>query len=761
MIARILYRNSVQGVLNYVLGKAESTILGFQNTYSDTDTNTEFFGRVLYYLGNRHDSEKRYVHATINLPRGEQLDDKDFFKLSKAYMEHMGYGEQPFIVVRHRDTKHEHVHIVSTTIKEDCLQINLNNDFRRNVATQKYLEKQFGLSSSPDTKQTKELPKYEMPQFKNEDINGIRFYLQDIVSNTLQKYKVRSFKELSEFLRPHHIQLRTVNHNGRIGVSFGIEVKDGYRSRFVNGYTVHPQLSGPKLQKVFELNQKSKLLPMVKKRLEKQLRTTFGLFRTIGPEHLPDILRCHQKLDCRLNYDGQGKAVDFSIYDKSGYVLNSKEMEKDIGILENPALFECEYTQMYAESVQLQLELQRCIKEAYRNTFQDPRSRALFSEHIDRMPLKSIVTEMVKSERFRFLRKYLYTDNRNLGDLIRKQFEITKDKLYTPESIREERELQAKAGLIKQAIDKQLFEPTKQREVLFEFIRSLGTKYDNGNLTYANSNRYKAELNMGPIPMPNQIDFYVSPGFIKENEKVLDGILNDKTAKEIKLNPTAIFLPLMFPNLYHALTPTYRERFERLSISSYHKFAERMHVPFEKSPKDYIRFFNAKGFLFERREEKLCIAFIYSKEPISVPLPNKTQAYLQSSNDLNRILNNQAETLADVRTDGQDNLKSLWSAHLMERGQYQKAAYLYILEGVTPNLPLQLLEHHMENGFKEALVAVTKKRIDAEQSRLLRRGIYALGNLLASKNFKEEEVFNGFKDELTDYSKHKGRGFSM
>ncbi|WP_157941220.1 MULTISPECIES: hypothetical protein [Arenibacter] len=38
----ILYRNSVQGVLNYVLGKTESTILGFQNTYADTDTNTKF-----------------------------------------------------------------------------------------------------------------------------------------------------------------------------------------------------------------------------------------------------------------------------------------------------------------------------------------------------------------------------------------------------------------------------------------------------------------------------------------------------------------------------------------------------------------------------------------------------------------------------------------------------------------------------------------------------------------------------------------------
>ena len=761
MIARILYRNNVQGVLNYVLGKAESTILGFQNTYSDTDTNTEFFGRVLYYLGNRHDSEKRYVHATINLPRGEQLDDKDFFELSKAYMEHMGYGEQPFIVVRHCDTKHEHVHIVSTTIKEDCLQINLNNDFRRNVATQKYLEKQFGLSPSPDMRQEKELLIYGMPQFKNEDINGVRFYLQDIVNNTLQKYKVRSFKELSEFLRPHHIQLRTVNHNGRIGVSFGIEVKDVYRSRFINGYTVHPQLSGPKLQMVFEKNQISKLLAMVRKRLEKQLRTTYGLFRTIDREHLPDILKLHQDLDCRLEYDGQGKAVDFTIYDKSGYVLGSKEIAGDIGILENPHLFGSGYTRLYEESEQLQLEMQRIIREAYQSTYHNSGKKVLYSEHIDRMPIMSIIEEMAKSERSKFLKKYMHSNKEKLGELIQEQFEIVKDKLYNTESKREEQKLEAKANLIKQAIGNRLFEPIEQEKILHELIQSLGTRYDNGILTYANSNRHKAELNMGPIPMPNQIDFYVSPGFIKESEKVLDGILNDKTAKEIKLNPTAIFLPLMFPNLYHAMTPTYRQQFERLSISTYHKFAERMHVPFEKSPNDYIQFFNAKGFYFEKQGEKICIGSIYSKYPVKVFIAPKTQAYLESSNDLNRILNNQAETLADIRTDGQDNLKSLWSAHLMERGQYQKAAYLYILEGVTPNLPLQLLEHHMENGFKEALVAVTKKRIDAEQSRLLRRGIYALGNLLASKNFKEEEVFNGFKDELTDYSKHKGRGFSM
>ncbi|MDT7828221.1 relaxase/mobilization nuclease domain-containing protein [Pricia sp. S334] len=254
MIARVLYRKSVQGVLKYVLGKEESTILGFQNTYSDTSTDMKFFGRVLYHLGNRHDSEKRYLHASLNLPRGEHLNDRDFFELSKSYMEHMGYGEQPYVVIRHHDTKHEHVHIVSSTKQEDCLQINLSNDIRRSIAIQKYLEKEFGLSPSPATKLTKELPKYEMPEFRNRDINGVRFYIQDIVNIALQKYKVRSFKELAGHLKDHHIELRTVERNGRIGVSYGVAIKDGYKSRFINGYTVHPQLSGPKLQKVFEQN---------------------------------------------------------------------------------------------------------------------------------------------------------------------------------------------------------------------------------------------------------------------------------------------------------------------------------------------------------------------------------------------------------------------------------------------------------------------------------------------------------------------------
>ncbi|MFS4446548.1 relaxase/mobilization nuclease domain-containing protein [Maribacter sp. 2307UL18-2] len=761
MIARVLYRNNVQGVLNYVSGKPKNIILGFQNTYSDTDTDMKFFGRVLYHLGNRHDSEKRYAHISLNLPRGEHLNDKEFFELSKKFMEHMGYGEQPYVVIRHHDTKHEHVHIVSSTIKEDCLQINLSNDIRRSIATQKYLEKEFGLSPSPDTKQTRELPKYEMPEFLNGDINGVKFYIQDIVNIALQKYKVRSFNELSQHLKKHHIELRTVERNGRVGVSYGVAVKDGYKSRFINGYTVHPQLSGPKLQKVFEQNQSSKLLPMVKKRLEKQLKTTYELFRTINPEHLSDILESYQKLDCTIEYEEEDNAVDFTIYDKSGYVLKSEEIAPNIGFSRNAELFKSEYTQMNGESEQLKLELQKCIKEAYKSTYQNSGRQLLFSEHIERIPIKDIVREMTKSERFLFLKKYLHTDNRNLSNRIQEQFNIVKDKLCISESVKEDRQLKGMAELIRQASEKRLFDAPRQKGILFELLHSLGTKYQGGQLTYANSRRYQVKLNLGHVALPNQIDFYASPGFIKENEKVLDGLMNDKTEKEIDLRPTAIFLPLMFPNIYAAMTQKYRQRFERLSLKSYYKYAERMQVSFEKSPRDYVEFFNAKGFYFERKEEKLCIASIYSKYPVHVPLTPKTQAYLESSRDLNIVLNKQTDSLEDIKTSGRDNLKSLWAGHLVETGQYKKAAYLFVLDGVRPNLPLPQLEHHMRNGLKDALIVVSKRQVDKKQARLLRKGVYTLGNMLGGTNFREEELYNGFKDEFTDFTKYKSRGIWM
>src|SRR5690606_941276 len=144
MIGRILYRESCQGVLKYVFGKEGMRILGYGNMYSQ-DISKKFFGSVLHFQGQRNATKNRYAHITLNLPHGEHLDDKTFYKVSEEYMDQMGYGEQPYAVVRHNDTKHEHVHIVTTNVDAKGKVLGIFNSYRRNVATQHHLEKKFNL----------------------------------------------------------------------------------------------------------------------------------------------------------------------------------------------------------------------------------------------------------------------------------------------------------------------------------------------------------------------------------------------------------------------------------------------------------------------------------------------------------------------------------------------------------------------------------------------------------------------------------------
>lgn len=261
MIGQIIYGETCTGTLNYVFGKEGMQVLGYGNTFSQ-GISQKFFGDVLHFQGQRNATKNRYAHISLSLPHGEHLDNKTFYKISEEYMESMGYGEQPYVVVRHTDTKHQHVHIVTTNVKEDGKVLGIFNSYRRNIAAHQHLEKKYSLSPSPSpkTKEERQLPIYRLPglQFGMDAEKGTKFYLQDVLNGINQKYKVRSFEELARLVKPYHIEVRqTKNETGRIGVKYGLNNQKKYRTRFINGSTVHRGLSGPKLQKVFDIHSRS------------------------------------------------------------------------------------------------------------------------------------------------------------------------------------------------------------------------------------------------------------------------------------------------------------------------------------------------------------------------------------------------------------------------------------------------------------------------------------------------------------------------
>ena len=138
-------------------------------------------------------------------------------------------------------------------------------------------------------------------------------------------------------------------------------------------------------------------------------------------------------------------------------------------------------------------------------------------------------------------------------------------------------------------------------------------------------------------------------------------------------------------------------------------------------------------------------------------MPKRTSQYLSSIPDLTTTLQEQQPVIKNLLEESRNDLKNLWAGHLLEKGLYDKVAYMLTAENVRPNLHRGVIQHHMDSGLRQCLVQVSQRKSSIQQNRSLRKGVYVLGNLLGGSSYKEEEMFNGFKDEFTDFTKFKGK----
>ena len=766
MIGQIIYGETCKGTLNYVFGKEGMQVLGYGNTFSQ-GISQKFFGNVLHFQGQRNATKNRYAHISLNLPHREHLDNDAFLKISKEYMDNMGYREQPYVVVRHTDTKHEHVHIVTTNVKEDGKMLGIFNSYRRNIATHQYLEKKYGLSPSPSTKQERQLPLYRLPelQFTMDADKGTKFYLQDVLNGINQKYKVRSFGELTKLVKPYHIEVKqTKSESGRIGVAYGLNNQKDYWTRFINGSTIHRGLSGPKLQKVFNSHSKSKLLPMHRKRLLKQIETTYDLFQTIHPQELDEVLKEYQDIDIKLDKEDE-VVKGFTIYDKSRYVFRERELSKNIRMENRKDIFrnDNEPTKIDTESKQFKLEIQKLIKDELTTSYlKSPKQEGLLSEYIMAKKFDDIYKTLTGSKNFKFLDRYLPSNQKGVfREAIERALPIVKERLYQLETRKEKETLENKFKLIRNVLEKNIFNVGTKHGSVRLLFQALGVKYHDNQLSFTKSNKHTVPVKLNNLAFPEAMENYVSSGFVRQNQLMLKMLLEQSSENNPKLTASSMFLPMIFPKLYEKINPVYKKQYESVALGSYIKNAERTHAPFEKSPKDYIAFFNAKGFYFTKGKEGFEVKSIYTDNKSSYFLPKRTSQYLSSIPDVTATLKKQYPVIKNLVEESRNNLENLWAGYLMERGMYDKVAFMITAENAHPNLHREMVHHHMDNGLRDSMNVASTRQSNIQQNRLLRKRVYAISSLLGNRGKKSEEAFNGFKDELTDYSKYRGSGLSL
>ncbi len=100
---------------------------------------------------------KPVFHAMLSLRPGEHLTDEQWANAVQTYMSDLGFSEDnKYVAVMHRDTDHEHVHIVANRIHldEDFRLVSDSNERSTSMDSASDLEDMFGLSKAPRPTET-------------------------------------------------------------------------------------------------------------------------------------------------------------------------------------------------------------------------------------------------------------------------------------------------------------------------------------------------------------------------------------------------------------------------------------------------------------------------------------------------------------------------------------------------------------------------------------------------------------------------------
>jgi hypothetical protein len=150
MIAKIVKGKGFRGLVEYLYqshdGKQRGQLLATNLAGSTPREWTRQFGlirRLRPTLG------KAVFHASLSpSPDDQPLTDKQLAALARRFLDEMGFtDETPYIVMKHDDSAHPHIHIAASRVKPDGEVVSDAKDYQRAEAIVRDIEAEHGLKT--------------------------------------------------------------------------------------------------------------------------------------------------------------------------------------------------------------------------------------------------------------------------------------------------------------------------------------------------------------------------------------------------------------------------------------------------------------------------------------------------------------------------------------------------------------------------------------------------------------------------------------
>ena len=329
MVAKITIPKSIEAALNYnekKVQKGAAECLHAANYLNDAK-NMNFHQKLNgFEMQNNLNSRAttKTIHISLNFDPSEKLSNDKLITIANVYMEKLGFGQQPFLVYKHKDAGHPHIHIVSTTIKEDGSRINTHNIGRnQSEKARKEIEQQYGLIKAERQQQLMK------PGIKPVDVTKVIYgksetkrSISNVVGAVFSQYRFTSLPEFNAALKQFNVVADRGKEEGRIfknrGLVYRILDSDGNKvGVLIKASSVGCKPILDNLEKKFVLNEPEKelLKQRTKNAIDECLQSSPGsiknLVATLNQKNIYTALR--QNAEGRLYgitfVDNQNKVV--------------------------------------------------------------------------------------------------------------------------------------------------------------------------------------------------------------------------------------------------------------------------------------------------------------------------------------------------------------------------------------------------------------------------------------------------------------------
>ncbi len=153
MIAKTIKGKGFRGAVAYDLQKGKSILLNTNMSAKHKASVNAFAQEFGIVRSLRPNLKKAVCHVSISIHPNETLTDNEWCKVAHTWLNDMGFTNNQYIISRHTDTKHPHIHILVNRVELDGSVVNDSYDYKRQEVIMRKLEKEFGLINVQNSKE--------------------------------------------------------------------------------------------------------------------------------------------------------------------------------------------------------------------------------------------------------------------------------------------------------------------------------------------------------------------------------------------------------------------------------------------------------------------------------------------------------------------------------------------------------------------------------------------------------------------------------